>query len=45
MLEAIPLALSPCVVVALMIWRQRRSFDRTRQQIRALPEVMDAERT
>jgi hypothetical protein len=45
MLEASFLALSPCAVVALMIWRRRRLFGRTRQQIRALPEARTAERT
>jgi len=44
MLEATSLAVSPCVFVALMIWRRRRSFDRTRQQIRALPEALHRER-
>jgi uncharacterized iron-regulated membrane protein len=39
MWEAASLAMSPCVFVGLMIWRQRRVFGRTRQQIRALPEV------
>jgi hypothetical protein len=39
MWEATSLAVSPCIVVGLMIWRQRRLFGRTRQQIRSLPEV------
>jgi uncharacterized iron-regulated membrane protein len=45
MIEATSLALSPCIVVALMIWRKRRFFDRTRRQIRSLPEITPAERT
>jgi hypothetical protein len=44
MVEAVLLAASPCGFVVMMIWRRRRWFDRTRQQIRALPEVMDTER-
>ena len=45
MVEATSLAVSPCVFVALMIWKQRRYFDRTRRQIRALPEVFDRKRS
>jgi hypothetical protein len=45
MVAATMLAVSPWGFVALMIWRQRRFFVRTRAQIRALPEIMDSERT
>jgi hypothetical protein len=44
MVGAVLLAVSPCGVIATMIWKQRRWFERTRQQIRALPEIRDAER-
>lgn len=44
MLEAAFLALSPCGVVAFMIWWERHLFADTRRQIRALPEVMDPHR-
>lgn len=45
MVAATLLAVSPWGVVALMIWRQRRFFGRTRREIRALPEVLDGRRT
>ena len=45
MVAATVLAMSPCGFVALMIWRQRRFFVRTRAEIRALPEIMDREHT